>query len=234
MEIRALSSRHKIQDLLRDIDAGFLRDAGVATAWEYSHAYDELEQDALLSEDQKKEEFNRRRGMCVTKGLRFAAEKNGIPFEYFKCSNGQSKLIVKCGRVLLIQEPISALSDGPKIADYKVELAEAHGIVRQLELDLGDRPSRVIDPDGCALGVVLHGARGALFEREEKELGAFMLAFPDATYTHWVVRLDILDVAMEGLPVDLGADVDDTASRDTEQPDKVIVTLKKRARKEVS
>jgi hypothetical protein len=85
--------------------------------------------------------------------MKRAAVQHGVPFEFMRLEcNGQSKLLLKAGRVILIQEPIDTLQDEPKVADYKIQLASVHGLICQLELDLGDRVQRIHDWSGCVLG----------------------------------------------------------------------------------
>lgn len=222
-----------IDDCLRDIDPEFLSSACIAAAWEYRRLFDELAENLDLSDEYRSEQFNRRRGDCLVKALCFAAKKHGVPFEFLKLgSNGQAKLLLKCGRVTIIQEPILSLKDAPRAADYKLELANAHGVVRQLELDLGDLPGRVLDWDGRVLGVVLHGPAGQHFDEEDRALGTLMLGIPDAAYSHWVVRVDLHNVAMEGLHIH-EPDPAPTPPDDSTQPDNVNVTLKRNSKKAV-
>jgi hypothetical protein len=138
--------------------------------------------------------------------------------------NGQHKLLVKAGRVILIQEPILTLEAHPSAADYKMQLADMHGFVRQLELDLGDRPHRILDWSGCVLGVLLHGPAGRKFDRSQKSLGTVMLAVPDAGYSRWILRLNLHSIAMFGRSVPTKEDHQENLV----QGDNVVVTSKKR------
>ncbi|MGM4919540.1 hypothetical protein [Tardiphaga sp. 813_E8_N1_3] len=213
------------QILLRDIDPDFLESFAVDLAWEYSALYDRLADDAALDDFYRDEEFSRQRGDCAVRSLARAAKQHGVPYEFHRLNcNGQRKILVKAGRVVLILEPISTLADHPSTADYKVQLADTHGFVRQLELELGDLPNRIKDWSGTILGVLLHGPSGRRFDREQKSLGAVMLAVPDAAYSKWVLRLDLQTVAMNGrnLPVE------DDIQSEPEQDDNVVVTSKKR------
>jgi len=136
-----------------DLDPEFIRSMAISLGWEYALLYEELASDStLIGDGCRLEEFGKRRGRCGVKALVAAAQKHGVPFEFrsLEC-NGQHKLIVKAGRVILIQEPILSLSDEPKTADYKVKLADLYGFMRQLELDLGDQPRRIRDWSGCVL-----------------------------------------------------------------------------------
>src|SRR5207248_8382380 len=122
------------------------------------------------------EEFSSRRGGCATRALASACQKHGVPYDFRRLPcNGQNKIIVKIGRIVLIHEPMITLTDHPRLADYKRELAESHAILRQPEFDLGDMPGRILDLPVCSLGVVLHGAAGAWFTREHQGLGGLML-----------------------------------------------------------
>ena len=211
-----------------DIDPEFLEAIAIAIGWEYFGLYEELASAKNLTEATREEEFARRRGFCVSKALAAVAAKFRIPVEHRRLNcNGQNKTIVQAGRVLLIQEPIGSLTDRPKIADYKTSLSDVHGLIRQLELDLGDRPYVTRDWSGCVLGVLLHGAVGPRFTLEHRRLGGLFLAVPDAGYSQWVIRLDLHDLAMFGRDkTTAGTPVNDPIS--AVQPDLVIVTRKKK------
>lgn len=211
--------------LRHDLDPDFIKTLSVAVGWEYAEGYQELADDEFLSEALKNEEFGRRRGGFAVRALAKSARKHGIPFNYRRLDcNGQDKLLVKAGRVIIIQESILSLSDHPQTADYKRELADAHGLVRQLELELADQPKRIHDWSGCILAALLHAPAGPKFTKSDRTLGALMLAVPDAAYRNWIVRLDVHRVAMYGFaPVE--------AERSEEIPiqkDNVIVTRKGR------
>ena len=152
--------------LAHDIDPDFIKTASMCLAWEYDRLFEELHADTSLSIGLKLEEFGRRRGSCAVKALVRSCEKHGVPFNFrhLEC-NGQSKLLVKVGRVVLIQEPILELSEEPRASDYKRVLASTYGIVRQLELNLGDQPWQILDWSGNVLAVLLHGASGRCFSR---------------------------------------------------------------------
>lgn len=211
-----------------DVDPEFLEAVAIAIGWEYFGLYEELASGRGLTEAMRVEEFARRRGFCVAKALATAAARFRIPVEHRRLNcNGQNKTIVQAGRVLLIQEPINSLTDKPKIADYKAGMADVHGLVRQLELDLGDRPYVARDWSGCIMGVLLHGAVGPKFTLEHRRLGGLFLAVPDASYSQWVIRLDLHDLAMFGRDeTTVATPVDDPAS--AVQPDLVVVTRKKK------
>lgn len=115
---------------------------------------------------------------------------------------------------------MTTLTDHPKISDYKMELAESYGILRQPEFDLGDIVGRILDWSGCILGVVLHGAAGPWFTREHKKLGGLLLGIPDTAYNHWIHRFDLLQIAMFGR--------DTPAEEPPTQEDRVKITPKKR------
>lgn len=216
-----LSSR--IAEIVKhDIDPDFLRSLSVATGWEYEHCFDDIAENEDLSDPLKSEEFSKRRSNLAVKAMIFAAKKHGIPFDFKRIEcNGQEKLLLKIGRVILIQEPILTLADHPRAADYKVELANASGLIRQLELELGDQPQRIYDWSGCVLAVLLHAPAGPRFQRSHRSLGALMLAVPDAHYANWVMRLDLRRIAMFGYP---------TGDHEAKpvQEDRVIVTPKNR------
>jgi hypothetical protein len=196
-------------------------------AWEYDRLYDYLIPhsfglpDALLNH-----EFAVLRGQSATRALVSACHKHGVPYELkqLEC-NGQRKLLVKIGRVVLIQEPMSTLTDHPKVTDYKIELAESHGILRQPEIDLGDIAGRILDWSGCILGVDLHGATGPWFTKEHKQLGGLILGIPDAAYDHWIHRFDLLHIAMFDSVPSLNESL---SEQPVNQEDRVIVTRKKK------
>ncbi len=213
-----------MRERLRDIDPDFVVTFSRDLAWRYSQLFDELDQDDSLVPDYKAEIFNRRRIECAVRALSYAAKLHGVPYEFRKLTcNGQRKIVLKLGRVVLVQEAMQFPSDAPKLSDFKRVLAEAHGVIRQLELDLGDQPRRIRDWGGEVLGVVLHGASGTKFTREDRELGFLLLGVPDADYSHWVLRLDLHDIAIWG--VSDGLTDGEAAAPDT-QPDNVHVTLK--------
>lgn len=210
--------------LYRDLDAEFLETVSIAVAWEYSALFDRVADDATMNDHYRNEEFASERGHSAVKALVHAARKHRVPYDYWSLDcNGQRKLLVKAGRVILLQEPILTPFDGPRTADYKVELAATHSVVRQLELDLGDIPHRELDWSGCVLAVVLHGARGHSFTREHKTLGGLSLAVPDGNYEEWLLRIDLHQLAMHGL---IGLDKAD--AKENIQHDDVTVRLKKK------
>jgi len=211
--------------LLRDLDPDFIESAAVALGWEYNSLYERLADDASLMDCYREEEFNKRRGDCAVRAMARAAKQHGIPLEFRRLDcNGQVKLLVKAGRVILIQEPILTLEDQPAASDYKMQLADMHGFVRQLELDLGDQPNRIRDWSGCLLGVLLHGSAGRKFDRAQKSLGSAMLAVPDSGYSQWVLRLDLHSIAMFGR----NAPQEDARANNVTQDDEVVVTSKRR------
>ena len=218
------------ETLLRDIDQSFLLGLAQAVPWEYDRLYEEVADGFHNDTYFCGEEFNRRRGSAVVRALFRLAKEHGIPAEFRRLEcNGQSKLLVKTGRVILIQEPVSSLADRPCASNYKKDLADLHSFVRQLELDLGDQPHRIRDWSGCVLAVLLHGAAGTHFSRDQKRLGCLMLGVPDAAYENWILRLNLHDVAMLGR--DHGSIIESRAKPDPDKPiqkDNVIVTPKRR------
>ncbi len=131
----------------------------------------------------------------------------------------------QASRVILIQECMLTLEDRPSATDYKRQLADIHGFVRQLELDLGDQPNRIRDWSGCILAVLLHAPAGRKFTREHKSLGNIMLGVPDAAYQQWILRLDLHGIAMYGrglAPIE-----NEIADQNAIQPDNVFVTQHK-------
>lgn len=114
----------------------------------------------------------------------------------------------------------SLYRDKPKIAVYKTEISRCSGVITQLELDLGDRPSQMLDWSDGVLAVLLHGASGPRFSEKDCKLGALMLAFPDTSYLNWTLRLDLHDLAMFG-----NAKKEEVRSSygDHQQEDRVVV-----------
>jgi hypothetical protein len=211
---------------MRDLDPDFIETAAVELGWEYNALFETISADDGIDPAYRDEEFNRRRGDCAVRALVRAATRHGVPFEFRKLgSNGQAKLLVKAGRIVLIQEPVASLSAHPNVAEYKRELAEMHGFVRQLEFDLGDQPSRIRDWSGCVLGVVLHGSAGRKFDRDHKALGTIMLAAPDSAYESWVLRYDLESLAMFGRDLEAENPFEDEIM---DQDDNVVVTPKRR------
>jgi hypothetical protein len=223
--VTLLDTSRKI--LAHDIDPQFLESFSLALAWEYDRLYEDLRARAELPVPLKQEQFAERRGSCAVNALLKACKKHGVPFNFRKLDcNGQHKLLVKIGRVVLIQEPMLELTEKPRAADYKRELAGTHGLIRQLELNLGDQPSRILDWSGDLLGVILHGCSGPKFSRDHCSLGGLMLAIPDSAYSMWVMRLDLQQVAMFGLlATDVSADAKTQPSAGV-QTDNVVATLK--------
>jgi hypothetical protein len=219
------SIEHARRVLRRDLDPDFIETFANQLAWEYDDLFRRVS--ALEGTDwgYREEALSRGRADCAVRALIRAAKQHGVPHELRRLEcNGQHKLLVKAGRVILIQEPTVGLDAAPSAADYKIELARMHGFVRQLELDLGDQPNRILDWSGCVLGVVLHGHA----DRHKRGLGTIMLAVPDAEYSHWVLRLDLEAIAMFGR----NADEEDAAPSNPAQEDNVIVLPKKRRTQE--
>ncbi len=211
-----------------DLDPDFVEAFSIAVGWEYSSLFEALRSDAFLTDSMREEEFSRRRGVCVARALRSVAIRFEVPckVQRLEC-NGQSKVLVQAGRIILIQEPVLTLTDHPRVTDYKRKLSEVHGLVRQMELDLGDRPFAVRDWSGCILGVFLHGSSGQRFTREHKALGSLHLAVADAAYSQWVVRLDLKNLALFGRE-NVAPDAVETPITQT---DEVRVTRKRKASK---
>jgi len=220
---------------LNDLNPNFIEALAVATAWEYSTLYEEIASEPDLPEQLRLEQFANRRGYAVANALKRTAFLHGIPYDFRRLEcNGQRKLVVKSGRIILIQEPILTLIDHPKASDYKVELANLHGLMCQTELDLGDHRRRIQDWSGCVLGVLLHGAAGPNFTAEHRMLGGLMFGITDSSYNQWVARIDLHKIAMYGrgklteeqiIAQPLGPFVPDQTFT---QPDHVIVTPKKK------
>jgi hypothetical protein len=214
-----------------DLDPDFIESLAIGVAWGYSTLHDEIATEPGLPEDLRLEQFGRRRGFVVARALKRAADQHDIPYDFMRLDcNGQNKLLVKVGRVILIQEPILTTSDHPKVSDYKIKLASVHGLTHQSELDLGDRRRRIQDWSGCVLGVLLHGASGPNFSQKHRMLGSLMLGISDAAYSQWMLRADLHQIAMYGRGAIPRSHIIASAPEATEsQPDNVIVTPKKKA-----
>src|SRR4051812_5275268 len=90
-----------------DLDADFIKSLSIAIAWEYSRLYESLDDDPTLTNEYRHEEFAKRRALCAVKALAGAAKKHGVPYNFRRLDcNGQSKILVKAGRLVLIQEPM--------------------------------------------------------------------------------------------------------------------------------
>jgi hypothetical protein len=221
-----IRSREDALGLLRDIDSDFLEALAVKVGWGYPNLFEELRRLPADASGWAAEEFNRRRASVVNSALIDCAQKFGVPFEVMRLAcNGQSKVLLKVGRVTLIQESIIGFDDHPSTADYKRALAETLAYTCQLELDLGDRPPR---PDwaGSTLAVLLHGPAGKVFNKADTVLGNLMLALPDASYQQWVQRIDLHTVAMFGR--EAGVSLPAASPVDGYQADQVIITPKRK------
>ncbi len=196
-----MSALARIREILTyDIDPDFLRDVAITIVWEYCRLFDTLASDEAIPPEVKSEIFARRRGECAVRALVSSAKRHGVPYNFRKLEcNGQHKIILKVGRIILIQETFSSLRDGPQSAEYKRTLANTHGLVRQLELDLGDQPWRILDWSGSIVGVLLHAPAGRGFSQQETMLGGLMLGVPNERYDSWLTRLDLTKLAMHGV-----------------------------------
>ncbi|MCY1644387.1 hypothetical protein [Methylorubrum sp. SL192] len=211
-----------------DLDPEFLETALTQLAWAYSDLYWEIEATAGLDNFQKQEEYQRRRGLCAVKTLLFACERHKVPFDRLRLDcNGQVKLLVRMGRVIIMQETIDAFGDPPKAADYKLKFASTSSAVQQLEFDFGDGRFRSREWSGCILAVLLHKPAGPNFTEAHKKLGGVSLAIPDAAYSHWTRRFDLHELAMYGRNGARWLEEErDTAPAD--QADKVTVGIKRK------
>lgn len=196
-----------------------------AAAWAYARLYDEIEVNPLIPDHMKDDEFGRRRGPAIVQCMIDACETHHVPWDRRRLpANGQQKLLIKTGRLTIIQEPILTLGDAPRASDYKRSLAQYRGATAQLELPLGDRPERLLDFSQGLLAVVLHGPTGTSFKKNHRELGAMMLAVLNAEYTGWVKRFDLHTLAMFGSISAEGEDKNPVA----DQQDRVRVRTRQR------
>ena len=227
-------SHEMLRHICNDLDPDFVRSLSVRMGWAYRDLYERLSERRHLPDDYRSELFNKERGDVACSVIVEVAKQYGVPYEFLRLSaNGQRKLVVKAGRVVLIQEPIVWLEDAPRASDYKLALADAHGYMRQLELDLGDRPHSIRDWSGCALAVLLHGAVGKRFTSEDKNLGNLSLGVPDASYRLWTLRIDLQNIAMYGESQAETVEPHTVSTSKDKQVDRVIVTLKKKNNRSV-
>lgn len=220
----------RIDDLVRgDIDPEFLYTVCRECGWAYPLLFDQILTDPQITPERRDEEFMRRRNGAIMSALARAAEKHGVPYDFRRLPcNGQRKLVMRAGRVTLIQESISKIGSPPSLSEYKVGLASTYGVLQQLELDLRDVPNRNLEFGGDVMGVILHGAAGTRFTRDGRALGSLMLAVPDADYRNWVARYDLHDLAMFGSST-ASAEAEDTNKTETQQQDKVHVRVRNRS-----
>src|SRR4029077_7965691 len=102
------------QIICHDLDPDFIETVSIGVAWEYNALYDALAAESDLPQSYRLEQFSRRRGNAAVVALKRAAVKHAVPYEFIRLEcNGQDKLLVKAGRVILMQESILALEDPP-------------------------------------------------------------------------------------------------------------------------
>lgn len=218
---------NQIRATLRsDIDPEFLRALSVGVGWAYQDLFEDIVAHCLIGPAGMRREFGHRRASAVESAIVRVCRDRGIPFDWRRLDyNGQDKLIVKCGRVLLIHEAIPLDRRGPVAADYKRALVGTHNITRQLELDLGDIPGRIHDWSGDIVATILHGAAGHSFDAKSRGLGVLRIGVADGSYDSWIVNHDVTDFAMEGRPVpDFGTE------ENQEQTDRTRVVLRRHAK----
>ncbi|WP_370201079.1 hypothetical protein [Roseibium sp.] len=225
-----MSLRDEIRKRLRDINMDFLQGLCVAAPWQYEALSKSIMSNENLTTYEKRELFVRHQASCMNQALARCARQHGIPHEVKKLPcNGQNKILVKSGRVVIIQETLQELEQHPKAADYKMQLASSMGVIRQLELDLGDQPGRILDWQDSTLAVLLHGFAGSADSANGFMLGSMFLAVPDVDYQNWVMRFDLFDAAYNGFNP-RSNDAENTLT--TSQPDNVRVYLRKQRKKE--
>jgi len=217
------STISRVQEILEhDLDPEFVAEMAVAVGWAYADLHRRLAEMTGLTDCMRLEMFADQRSSAVVSAVAGVAKRRGVPFGFKRLScNGQSKLLVKTGRLVFTQEPILTLGDAPRVADYKLELSEAYGLSRQLELDLGDVPGQLADWCGQVFAVLLHGSFGARFNERDRRLGALMLAVPSAEYDRWITRADFSEIAIEGAPV-----AAQTRKESASQSDRVVVSVR--------
>lgn len=230
-----LSQELGLEIVRRDLDPDFTRSFAVGLAWGYRGLFRQLRESEGLTDEYRNETFNRQRSDVATRVLIDAAKRHGIPYEFVKLRcNGQSKPVVKSGRLVLILEAVSYFDEHPQVADYKVSLSDTHSYMRQYELDLGDKPNRIRDWGGTALGVLLHGASGSRFSQDSKDLGILTLGLPDAAYRQWTSRIDLQRTAVHGSGYKENSASTQPQPAENVQEDNVFVRAKRKNSKGVA
>lgn len=210
-------------EILRDdFGAELLEQISVRMRHEYEKLRERAEKETLppaVAETR----FLMDRSRAAENAISVAMEVAGLPcgFRRLPC-NGQQKLLAKIGRVLLIQEPLSAVGARPQAAEYKRQLARVHSAARQLELDLGDRPHQNVDWSGDVLAVLLHGHGRLPSDGGRLGLASLRLAVPDADYRNWIVNLPLERISVWG---DLSRRLAEAESKDVE--DRVATGLRR-------
>lgn len=213
--------------LASDIDPDFLRSISIAIGWAYHENFNSVERQGGLTLGRKRQEYGRRRQSVVEDAITRVCLDKKVPYDWRRLDcNGQEKLIIKCGRVLLIHEAIVIGRKGPIVADYKAQLAGTYNVTRQLELDLGDLPGRIHDWSGDVVATILHGHVGDRFDAEHRGLGALRIAVADGSYDSWIIDVRLTELALQGrgLP-DFGCE------RVQSQMDRTRVVLKSNAQR---
>lgn len=187
-------------DIRANLSKEFVEAAESRLHWEYSSSFDDAERrgEGLVYdrpdpiEKTLLERHMRTRSSFGMTALTAAAFDVGADVEHLLLANGQRKPVVRTGCFCFIVETMHDLTHRPAFAAYKQGLARANSAIRQLELDLGDRPFHTADWSGCHLGVLLHGCRGDAFTRTGTGLSMFRMGFPSAAYDSWVWTKDVL------------------------------------------
>ncbi|RVU21526.1 hypothetical protein [Methylobacterium oryzihabitans] len=223
-------TRERTDQILRgDLNPEYMEAALKSLAWGYDRLYQELADNNAINDAMRHEQFGHRRGTCAIDALLENAKKHGVPYDIRRLDcNGQNKLLVRMGRLVLMQEPVLSFRDDPRVSDFKLKLANLYGLMNQLELDLGDGYYRDSEWAGCILSVLLHGAAGPKFTRDHKKLGGVMLAVPDAEYSSWVHRLDLYELAMHGRNGKDWTPKSAPSEYSLLQPDNVIINPKRK------
>ncbi len=231
-QCRGGSSLNSVEDTIRarlasDVDPKFFRALSVAITWAYQQLFEQLNENEYLDLNRRKLEFGKQRSAAVEEAIIRVCRDHGVPYEWKRLDyNGQSKLVVLCGRVLMIHEAVQLGVKGPYAADYKRSLAGTYNMTRQLELDLGDIPGKVCDWSGDVLATLLHGFAGSLWTHEQRALGSLRVAVADGSYDSWLVNQDVTELAVEGRRNSSIGDRDKQV-----QQDRTRVTLRQEARK---
>lgn len=217
-------------DICANLSKEFIEAVESRLQWEYSSSFDDAERRGRIFEGEMPnpiaktflERHMRTRSSFGMIAMASAAADVGADVEYLLLANGQRKPVVRIGCFCFISESMHDLSHKPSFAVFKRGLAQANSAIRQLELDLGDRPVYTADWSGCHLGVLLHGCRGDEFTRTGTDLSMFRIGFPNAAYDSWIWNKDVLsgqvsdDLGWTKVPV----------GKPPKQHDKVAVRLR--------
>jgi len=185
--------------LAEDLPIALRKKFSIRVAWALADLGDEISSSPIHNQDWKYEQFVRQRLHAVEMAVANVCQDEGTPFTFDRLkSNGQRKLLVKSGRVVLLLEAMKRNLHHPETADYKRELASSRNASRQLILPFPEWDHKVADMSGEVLATLLYGTTGSPFYDHKMGLNRLQLAVPDANYNNWVIKEDLTDLALEG------------------------------------